>query len=272
MSPWRDTRFLGRLTVWLLLVSVVCLSGAATIWLADRPLFDLRAVVVRPAGQEPLHYVAERALEQAVQAAVTGSFVSTELEAIRERIETVPWVRHASVRRIWPARLEVSIEEHRPFALWHDGRLVNTYGELFAANLDEAEEDGPLPQLAGPPGSEREVVERFRSASRLIEPLGRAPVAVSMSPRHAWQIQLDDGTTLLLGRERSKSIDSRIARWVDAYPVTTERLGHRAGVIDMRYRNGFAIRALAQLDTGDGAEPSAQAGVRGKKGSSQGRQ
>src|SRR5690606_12930712 len=250
MNPWRDTRALGRITAGLAACALACLVSAAAVWAMGRPVFDLRAVVIEPIDEErPLRYVAESQLEQALRAVVKGSFFSTELEAVRERVRAVPWVRHASVGRIWPERLELRIEEHRPLALWHDGRLVNTYRELFAANHDEAEEDGPLPQLSGPPGSEAEVVERFLSASSLIEPLGRVPVSVSMSARRAWRMQLDDGTVLLLGRERAKSIDSRIARWVDAYPTTTERLGHRAGVIDMRYQNGFAIRALAQIES-----------------------
>ncbi|MFA7505855.1 MAG: cell division protein FtsQ/DivIB [Burkholderiaceae bacterium] len=276
MNPWHDARALGRITAGLAGVVLVCLVSAFAAWAMGRPVFDLRAVVIEPIGERPLRYVAEGPLEQALRATVKGSFFSTELEAVRERVETVPWVRHASVRRIWPDRLEVRIEEHRALALWHDGRLVNTYRELFSANLDEAEEDGSLPQLSGPPGSEAEVVERFLAASRLVEPLERTPVSVSMSARRAWRMQLDDGTVLLLGRERSKSIDSRIARWVDAYPITTERLGHRAGVIDMRYPNGFAIRALAQIETGDGEEQSnpssADAGARARPGAPKSRE
>jgi len=271
MNAWRNPHALGRMSAGLAAVALACLVCAAAAWAMGRPVFDLRAVAIEPIDERPLRYVAERPLQQALQATVKGSFFSTELEAVRERVETVPWVRHASVRRVWPDRLEVRIEEHRPLALWHDGRLVNTYRELFAANLDEAEEDGPLPQLSGPPGSEAEVVERFLAARRLVEPLDRVPVSVSMSPRRAWRMQLDDGTVLLLGREREKSIDARIARWVDAYPATTARLGHRAGVVDMRYQNGFAIRALAQIEMADGEEqptPStADTGAHGRPGS-----
>src|SRR5690606_37879060 len=154
MRAWRDPRALGRITAGLAACAFLCLVGAAVVWAMDRPVFDLRAVVVEPVDDRPLRYVSATQLEQALKPVVKGSFFSTELESVRERVETVPWVRSARVRRIWPDRLEVRIEEHRPLALWHDGRLVNTYRELFSANLDEAEEDGPLPQLAGPPGSE----------------------------------------------------------------------------------------------------------------------
>jgi cell division protein FtsQ len=252
MNPWRDARVLERLSAAFVAFALVAGVCAVAVWAMGRPVFDLRAASVAPIDAErPLRHVSDRSLAQALRASVKGSFFSTELEAVRERVESVAWVRRASVRRVWPDRLEVRIEEHRPLALWHDGRLVNTYRELFSANLDEAEADGPLPQLAGPPGSEAEVVDRFLAATRLLEPLSREPVSVTMSERRAWRMQLDDGTVLLLGREQPKSIDERIARWVDAYPTTTARLGHRAGVIDMRYQNGFAIRALAQIESAD---------------------
>ena len=37
---------------------------------------------------------------------------------IRDSFETVPWVRRAVVRRVWPDRLAVRLEEHRAVALW----------------------------------------------------------------------------------------------------------------------------------------------------------
>lgn len=259
MNPWHNARLLDRISTALTAAAVLALVAAAASWAVSRPRFALEKVRVMSAGPQALRYVPERTLEHVLRRAVHGTFFSAELESIREQVETVPWVRHASVRRLWPDRLEIRIEEHKALALWQDGRLVNTHRELFSANLDEAEEDGPLPQLGGPPGSEAEVVARYLSARRLIEPLGLVPVSVTESARRAWRMQLDDGTVLVLGRDYEKTpIDTRIAQWVDAYPTTKARLNHRAGVIDMRYQNGFAIRALAQIagpDDGDGQGP-----------------
>ena len=115
---------------------------------------------------------------------------------MRAAFEAVPWVRRATVRRIWPNRLVVGIEEHRAIALWGDGRLVNTFGELFTANLAEAEEDGPLPELAGPPASEQVVLARYRELERWLAPLGRKPESVQLS------LALQALRTAVLGGER----------------------------------------------------------------------
>ena len=78
---------------------------------------------------------------------------------MQQAFEAVPWVRQATVRRVWPGQLLVQLEEHQAVASW-DGRgeygeppleraLLNSHGEVFHANLGEVEDDR-LPQLAGP--------------------------------------------------------------------------------------------------------------------------
>src|SRR5262245_60559347 len=39
-------------------------------------------------------------------------------DAIRTRVETLPWVKHASVRRSLDGKLTVQVDEFTPFALW----------------------------------------------------------------------------------------------------------------------------------------------------------
>jgi cell division protein FtsQ len=62
---------------------------------------------------------------------------------------------------------------------------------------------------------------------------------VRVSPRRAWQLRLDNGLTLELGREQ---IEARLARFVGAYDRTLGRLGRRIEHVDLRYSNGFAVR------------------------------
>jgi cell division protein FtsQ len=64
-------------------------------------------------------------------------------------------------------------------------------------------------------------------------------VQVSVSSRRAWQIRLDGGTVLELGREQ---VEARLARFVAAYERTVGRLGRRIEYVDLRYPGGFAVR------------------------------
>ncbi len=254
MSPWHDSRLLNALANGVFGATLLAVSAGAAWWLSQRPHFTLRSVAIEAAEGHPLRYVSAPLLRAAVARHVRGNFFAVDLEQVRATFETVPWVRRAAVRRVWPDGLVVAIEEHRPLAFWGDGRLVNTYGELFAANLAEAEEDGDLPQFSGPEGSAQQVARRYAELREAVQPLGVHPDSVTLSSRYAWTMRLDDGTTLLLGRDQGMPVERRVARWVDAYPEVVASLNRRAEVIDLRYPNGFAIRSLTQLAEAEGRE------------------
>lgn len=251
MNLWHNARALNALASAVSGATLLAVLAAGLWWLSQRPVFALSSVHIAASGDHPLRRVSPLLLRATVKRDVRGNFFAIDLDAVRAVFETVPWVRHASVRRIWPDGLEVAIEEHRPLALWGDGRLVNTFGELFAANLAEAEDEGELPQFSGPEGSALQVAHRYAQLRALVAPLRVQPDSVALSPRHAWTVRLDDGTTLLLGRDEGMPLDRRVARWVDAWPQVAASLGRRAEAVDLRYPNGFAIRPLARLAGGE---------------------
>ncbi len=69
----------------------------------------------------PLVHTDVAALRAFAAPKVAGNFFTLDLAQARAAFEAVPWVRRASVRRVWPNALEVSVEEHRAAALWDDG-------------------------------------------------------------------------------------------------------------------------------------------------------
>ena len=62
---------------------------------------------------------------------------------------------------------------------------------------------------------------------------------VRLSLRRAWQVRLDNGMTLEVGREQ---VAARLTRFLSAYAQTIAPLGGRADHVDLRYANGFAVR------------------------------
>jgi len=254
---WHDPRAMNALANALLAATLLAALAAASWWVSQRPLFTLTHVRIAAAQGNELQRVSPAQLRSAVAREIGGNFFAVKLDAVRSVFESVPWVRRAGVRRVWPDGLEVSIEEHRALALWGDGRIVNTFGELFVANLAEAEEDGPLPQLSGPDGTERQVARRYGELREAVAELDVQPESVSLSARHAWTLRLDDGTTLLLGRDQGIPVERRIRRWVETWPLVVATLNRRAQVVDLRYPNGFAIHSLARLDAdeADDEEP-----------------
>lgn len=238
---WNNPRLLNLLANALFALAGVLLLAAAGQALVRSPAFALRAIEVNG----DLQHVRRQQIVGVLQGRVSGTFFTVDLDELRGRFESIPWVRHAEVRRHWPDRLVVRLEEHVALARWgrrEDGRLVNLQGELFSAVNGE-----DLPVFSGPPGSEYEITRRYADFTALLMPLGMPPRQVLLSDRLAWQIRTEDGLVLQLGRDAAKDpLAQRLERFVDAYPRTLGRmegrLGHAELRVDLRYPNGFAVR------------------------------
>jgi cell division protein FtsQ len=242
---WHDIKLLNAIANALLGLVALALLASGLWWVAQRPMFVLKAIRIEPAAQAPLRYVNASTIRTTALPRIKGNFFTADLDAVRSAFEAVPWVRKASVRREWPDKLVVSLEEHVPLGIWgEDGKLVSVEGELFTANLAEAEEDGDLPEFGGPSGSEQEVIARFRDLRAWLAPIKLQPEAVQLSSRYAWSIRLDNGMTVELGREQTReTLKARVDRLVAIYPQLVERLQDRIESVDMRYPNGLALKA-----------------------------
>ncbi|HEX7220264.1 MAG TPA: cell division protein FtsQ/DivIB [Burkholderiales bacterium] len=159
------------------------------------------------------------------------NFFAVDLAEVRASVEKLPWVRRVTVRRVWPGRLEVSVEEHVALARWGDDALVNTHGERFMAKTKEA-----LPLFTGPGGSAAEVTRRYRRFEEIVAPLGTRVERVVLTQRHAWQLRLGNGMHVMLGRDPDQA-EQRLQKFVEVYPKTKA-----SDYVDLRYPNGFALR------------------------------
>lgn len=240
---WNRPQLMKDVADLLFMAGIAVLLVAGVVGVARLPLFPVREVVVT----NELREVRRVEIERALAGSLRGNFFSVNLDALRQSLEQLSWVRRAEVRRRWPSRLDVAIEEHVPVAFWGagGGRLVNSFGEIFMAGAGAPPPEA-LPVLAGPPGFVREMVDYYRLAVDLFRPTGRRVRVVNVSPRLALQFRLDDGTTVKLGREQTGApARERLGRFIEFYPSILAAAGKRPEIVDMRYPNGFALRVSA---------------------------
>ena len=238
---WSNPRVLNWIANGLFGLAALLAISAGGHALVRSPVFALRSMQIT--GE--LQHVRQPQIVGVLQGRVSGTFFTIDLDGLRARFESIPWVRRAEVRRHWPDRLVVRLEEHVALAHWgrrEDARLVNVQGEVFSALTGE-----DLPSLSGPPGSEREVAHRYAEFVSLLAPLGAAPRQLILSDRLAWQVRTEDGMVLQLGRDAPKdSVSERLARFVEAYPRTIRpmesRLAQAELRVDLRYPSGFAVK------------------------------
>jgi cell division protein FtsQ len=230
---WDNPRLLNAVADFLIVAAAALALFAGLQLLLRSPLFPLRDVIVSGQGR----FTTRAEIESAV-ADLSGNFFAVDLTSVRARLERLPWVRRVDVRRVWPDKLEVALEEHVAFARWGEAELVNTFGERFAAQTDAR-----LPLFAGPADTAAEVTRRYRRFAEILAPLGAAPERVILSPRFAWQLRLADGLTLELGRDAANdAVEARLERFVAAFPRTLGKIQQRHEYVDLRYPNGFALR------------------------------
>ena len=227
---WDKPALLMWLANLLYALAALLLMYALLFVVVHLPVFPVRQIVV--AGD--LQHITREQVQYIVKHELKGTFFTLDLDHSRQSFEKLPWVRSVSVRRRWPDRLEISLEEHVALARWGSQALVNSNGELFdAASNDE------LPVLNGPAGMETELAKGLVDIRNILAPIRKKPVELSLSARRAWIIRLDDGAHLELGREQVKQ---RLSKFVDAYPATLGSLNRSVAYVDLRYPNGFAVR------------------------------
>jgi cell division protein FtsQ len=233
---WDDPRRLNALATGFVVLAAALLLWGAAAWLVRQPAFAFREVVVRG----PLERASAAHLEAVIRDELTGTFFTMNLDRGRAALARVAWVRSVALRRQWPGRLEVEIEEHVPLARWNSAGLVNVQGEQFVADYD-----GELPLFSGPDGRSAEIAARYRDWGRALAPLGLAIRELDLSPRGSWRLTAqggDEALTIEIGRDDP---NARLARFIGAYGRTIAVLvknGTPFGRVDLRYRNGFAVQ------------------------------
>ncbi len=227
---WDRPDILNGVATALFAAAIMMVAYTALHYAVRLPVFPLREVRMSAVSQ----HVTPEQIEAIVRGEIEGNFFTVNLPRVRAAFERLPWVRKVDLRRQWPDRLEVALEEHVPLARWGADALVNTHGEVFTAAYD-----GKLLSFVGARESMKEITIQYEFFRRNLAAVGLVPVQIGVTPRRAWQLRADNGLTIELGRE---DIELRLERFVGAYQRTIGRLQRRIDHVDLRYSNGFAVR------------------------------
>lgn len=238
-----DVKLMNITATVLFAACAVVLVAALGWWALRHPLFAIGGIVVQG---DTTHNNAVT-LRANVAPRLAGNFFTVNLDQARAAFEAVPWVRQAVVRRQFPNRLRVQLQEHRALAFWGvepESRLVNSFGEVFEANPGDLEQDD-LPRLAGPEGSSEQVLAMYRALQPLFEPLDLAIERLVLTNRGGWTLHLDSGAVVELGRGTAEEVQARTQRFAQTLNQVTSKYGRRPEALvtaDLRHQDGYAVR------------------------------
>lgn len=246
-----DVRLMNGVAALLVIGLVLAVLAYGANWLARRPVFAIRAVQVDgDVARNSTATLRANALPR-----LTGTFLTMNLQQARQAFEAVPWVRNATVQRVWPAKLKVKLEEHQPAAYWElkaegadaqsdaavERQLVNSFGEVFQANLGDVEDEN-LPTLSGPAGTAGHMLSLWKQLQPMTQTLSDSAERLDLSGRGSWRLKLEKGAEIELGRGSDAEVLARFQQFVLTLTQMTSRYQSELLAADLRHRDGYALK------------------------------
>ncbi|MCK5889916.1 MAG: cell division protein FtsQ/DivIB [Methylococcales bacterium] len=231
-----------RLFVGLSLIAGVSYTGWKEVkkqganWL---PIYDVSIGGV-------FQYTKESEIQGALEGLVNEGIYNADIQAIRQSVTVLPWVKSAIVKRVWPDMIDIKIIEQQAVARWKSTDLMNEAGELFRPdNVGDFEQ---LPRLSGSEGSAKDVLEIMKGLAVTLSEKRLVLAEFDMSDRRAWTVKLQRGIELKLGREEQLK---KLQRFLTTLRLIGEAQIEKITVVDLRYPNGYSLawkQAEAKID------------------------
>jgi cell division protein FtsQ len=185
------------------------------------------------------------------------NILTIQINDWQQKLLGSPWVESATIRRVLPATLEITVQERVPMGIGRlgtslylidaNGVIVDEYGPAYA-DIDLPIIDG----LAASPSDGGELIDAARTefAGRVIAALAVRPELakrvsqIDVSDLHDAVVILDDDTALL--RLGDGEFVARLQQYVDLQPTLRERM---AGIdyVDLRFDERLYVRPVKAL-------------------------
>lgn len=165
------------------------------------------------------------------------SLVLFDADGARERLNKMPWVKNASVMKLYPNTLQIRIEERVPYALWQRGdkvSIVNETGDVITDEVDGRYANLLLVVNHGAQRRAREITAALQSVPDL-RPRVRAALLVS---DRRWDLKLENGISIRLPEQGVETALAEIMRM----DKDSGLLARDIQAIDMRLPDRVTIR------------------------------
>jgi cell division protein FtsQ len=169
-----------------------------------------------------------------------GTFILTvDSRQLKERLESLPWVRSATVVRQFPDTLIARLEEHHPLALWlHEKRrrLIGKDGEIIPAPVVGRHQGLPVLTGAGAP-------ERAPGLFRILgsdAALSRRVTQATLIAGRRWNVWLDHRVEVRL----PETGEEEAWRFLAAEQRRTALLDRAIEAVDLRHPGWIVLRLI----------------------------
>ena len=188
----------------------------------------------------------ERDIRLAAQIRTGSYFFGVDLDAARDRTESLPWVDRAVVRRLWPNRIVVQVVETTPYAMWqNEGQLhlLSDSGVPIIPVQQAASIPPALKTYIGPdaPAHAKSIEAKLISHAEI---WSRVDSLVQF-PSGRWDLHMNNEIVVRLPQNQ---VDVAIAR-LAALDRETFILSRDVGTIDLRLHDRIGLTPKPVQDT-----------------------
>lgn len=166
------------------------------------------------------------------------SILFVNADEARARLEALPWIRSASVRKFFPDRIEISVAERDGFALWQINGEISVIardGTVIAPYSDDPRYVR-LPIVVGE-GADRNVGEIVDALARLPAVADQVRAAIRVADRR-WTLKMRNGIDVRLPEERVEAALMELA----ALDQDKKLLTRDITIVDLRLPDRVVVR------------------------------
>lgn len=165
------------------------------------------------------------------------NFFTINIAEIQKKIDALPWVYSASIRKHWPDKLDIHIVEQSIAAVWNNKALLNRFGDLIDVSPSGFEKKFVV--LKGDDRDTYQTLDTYNKLLQLMKVSKFKIVMLSNDERNSTNIILQNGILLRLGKEQKLD---RVQRFLIVFPLIEKKYDiQRIAYIDLRYDTGFSI-------------------------------
>jgi len=163
--------------------------------------------------------------------------VDVDVDEARARLEALPWVQSAEVRRVWPDRIYVRVVERKPVAIWqNDGELAVIDRTGHAISGEDVTRFTNLPLVVGK-GAETAAAGLLDLLSRQPQLRNHVKAAVRVGERR-WNLRLDNGVEVRLPEEGAEAALAELVRLAREQDI----LSRDIKAIDLRFPDRLIVK------------------------------
>mgnify|MGYP001811905318 FL=1 len=184
-----------------------------------------------------LEKVKKEEVKKITERFVDQGFFTVQLGEFENELRRIPWVYKANIKRQWPYKLKILIEEQQPVFRWGDKQLLNRYATAF--NENNAGSYVNLTRLHGSSGREEYLARLYAQYNKRFRKIGMEIVSLVEDARYDKVITLDNGIIINLGKDH---VNQQLERFLRSFPSFNDEDRAKIASIDLRHSNGFAVR------------------------------